>query len=250
MIFSMAEKPRIVFQKGQKYPQIHREVVSYVRRGARMNDSQQKAWNKYSPQWVISVPERETSTSIAVDAKIDLAEIFGRTAPLIVEIGSGNGACLIPQALANPGINYLSFEVFQPSVASMLSHAGRAEISNLRVIMANGVEGLERLIPKAAITELWTFFPDPWHKTRHHKRRLINRDFGSLVASRLADNGLWRIATDWQDYADWIATELTGHPLLEGGIVPRWDGRVPTKYEQRGLKAGREIHDFRYRHRA
>lgn len=221
-----------------------------------MNESQQRAWDRYYDDWVIDVPARETSTSISPTASINLREIFGREledtsgkSNLIIEIGSGNGETLIPHAAAHPELNYLSFEVFQPSVASMLSRMGREGVSNVRVILANGVEGLQRLIEPESVRELWTFFADPWHKKKHHKRRLINRDFGALVASRLTTDGCWRIATDWADYAEWITDELHGHPDLVGGPVPRWAGRTETKYERRGIDAGREIHDFCYRRR-
>lgn len=175
---------------------------------------------------------------------------FGRRAPLIVEIGSGAGDSLVPMATARPDTDFVTFEVFQPAVASMLGRIGRAAITNVRIVMADGQQGLERLFDEHSVTELWTFFADPWHKTRHHKRRLVSAGFADVAAARLAPGGLWRLATDWEDYALWQRDVLDQHPGLvnvHDGWAPRFADRPVTKYEQRGLDAGRRVFDLTYR---
>ena len=231
---------------------VHREVVSYVRRSARMNESQQRAWDAHASRWVIKVPQRELSTSIAADAAVDWAARFKRDAPLAVEIGSGAGENLAALALARPDLNIVAFEVFTPAVASTLARLAREGVDNVRIVVANGEEGLALLVPPAGLHELWTFFPDPWHKARHHKRRLVSAEFAALVASRLTADGVWRLATDWADYAEAMRETLDAAPALRNlhdGWAPRFAGRPITKYEQRGLDAGRTIYDLCYRRR-
>jgi len=232
---------------------VHREVVSYVRRSARMNPSQAKAWDAHADRLVIVVPQRETSTSIAPDAAVDWDAAFGRRAPLVVEIGPGRGESLAALALGRPDVNVVAFEVFEPAVASGLSRLAKDGVANVRFVVANGAEGLERLVPPGGLHELWTFFPDPWHKARHHKRRLVSTEFADVVASRLEPGGLWRLATDADDYADAMREVLDAHPALEnvhGGWAPRFQARPVTKYEARGIAAGREIRDLTYRRRS
>ena len=217
-----------------------------------MNESQSKAWDRHRQEFVIDVPEEEKSTSIARHATVDWVAEFGRDAPLIVEIGCGNGGSLVPMAEGRAGSNVVAFEVFQPAVASVLGKIGRAGVSNLRVVMVDGAQALEKLFDDRAISELWTFFADPWHKKRHHKRRLVSSSLGDVVARKLAPGGLWRLATDWEDYAFWMREELDGHRELvnvHGGWAPRLAERPVTKYEARGLAAGRAVYDLTYRRR-
>lgn len=215
-----------------------------------MNPSQERAWETYHDRFVVPVPRRETSTSVAFDAHVVWTEVFGRSAPLIVEIGCGVGESLFAAAAANPDVDFVAFEVFGPAIASTLSRIGRAGITNVRIVEADGAEGVSRLFGPASITELWTFFPDPWHKKRHAKRRLVSPEFATLVADRLVPGGLWRLATDWADYAVWMQEVLNQHPGFthEGdGTAPRFSGRAVTRYERRGLDAGRAIIDLTYR---
>lgn len=215
-----------------------------------MNESQRKAWDAYADQWVVPVPSRETSTSIALDASIDWTSVFGREAPLIVEVGPGRGESLVACAERRPEANIIAFEVFEPAAASVLSRLARHKVSNVRVVIANGAEGLGRLFATASLDELWTFFPDPWHKARHHKRRLVSADFATAAAACMTPGGLWRLATDWDDYALWMREVLDAHAdwqNVHDGWAPRWDDRPVTKYEARGIAAGREIFDLTYR---
>lgn len=230
-------------------PRVHREVVSYVRRSTRMNPSQHKAWTTLRSGLVVDVPTRETTTSIAPDAHVDWVAAFGRAAPLIVEIGSGTGDSLVAVAAAHPEHNVVAFEVYSPAVASAMARVNREGLGNVRFVVADGAEGLARLFGPGSITELHTFFPDPWHKKRHHKRRLVNRRFADLVADRLVPEGRWRIATDWADYAAQIRDLLDHHSgllNLHQGWAPRWPVRPITRFEERGLAAGRPILDLTY----
>lgn len=220
-----------------------------MRRSERMNDSQEKAWAAHAAEWVIRVPRRELSTSVHPDACVDFDARFGRCAPLMVEIGSGRGEALVALAERHPDANIVAFEVFTPAVASTLSRIARHGVTNVRIVLANGAEGVEHLFSPGSIAELWTFFPDPWHKPRHHKRRLVNPGFAALVASRLAPGGRWRLATDWAGYAAHMRAVLDAEPGLSNphdGWAPRFDDRPLTKYETRGLDAGRAVFDLTY----
>ncbi len=213
-----------------------------------MNPSQQRAWDELRGRWVLDLPPGERVTSLAPGTTIDPASLFGRLAPLLVEIGSGNGDVVAAVAQARPEANLLAFEVFEPAVASTLSKLHRAGVTNVRLVVADGAQALAAL-PVASVTELWTFFPDPWHKARHHKRRLVSPEFAAAVADRLVPGGTWRLATDWEDYADHVRQVLAGQPRLvaDPDPVPRWDARPLTKYEARGVAAGRAIVDLSYR---
>lgn len=217
-----------------------REVLSYSRRGSRFTPSQAEAWEAYAGLWVI--PDE------AVDEPVfSLRDWFGRDAPLVVEIGPGVGEATGTLAAARPDHDVLAFEVWRPGIASALAEVAVAGATNVRFCSIDAAWSLEHLVGDGALAELWTFFPDPWPKTRHHKRRLVNGSFASLAASRLAPGGTWRLATDWADYADQMREVLDAEPRLEGGVVPRWTERPVTKFERKGLEAGRSITDLCYR---
>ena len=229
---------------------IHRDVVSYVRRSGRMNESQQRAWDAHRDAWVVELPSGERRTSVASAASVDWSTVFGREAPLKVEIGSGTGHAVTALAEAMPEANVVAFEVFTPAVASTLGRLARHGVGNVRLVVADGAQALATVFAEGTVTELWTFFPDPWHKARHHKRRLVSPEFAALAASRLAPGGVWRLATDWTDYAESMREVLDAEPGLVNcheGWAPRFDARPVTKYERRGLEAGRTIHDLAYR---
>ena len=229
---------------------IHRDVVSYVRRSARMNESQQRAWDAHHDAWVVELAAGERATSVSPEARIDWTAVFGRDAPLKVEIGSGAGHAVTALAEAMPEANLVAFEVFTPAVASTLGRLARHGVENVRVVVADGAQALASVFDEGSVSELWTFFPDPWHKARHHKRRLVRPGFARLVASRLAPGGGWRLATDWDDYAEAMREVLDAEPGLvnaHDGWAPRFPLRPVTRYEQRGLDAGRTIHDLEYR---
>ena len=219
-----------------------REVLSYSRRGSRFTPQQQEAWDAHHARWVI--PDE------AVDEPgFRLADWFGREAPLIVEIGSGVGEATGVLAAARPAYDVLALEVWRPGVASSLAQVAAAGAPNVRFCSVDAVWMLQSLVRPGGLAELWTFFPDPWPKTRHHKRRLVNPRFAALVGTRLTPGGRWRLATDWADYAGQMASVLDAEPSLEGGVVPRWDERPVTKFERKGIEAGRTITDLCYARR-
>ncbi len=223
-----------------------REVLTYSRRGSRFTPLQAAAWEAHHQQWVI--PDE------AVDAPgFALDTWFGRDARgrdgLIVEIGSGVGEATAVLAAARPSYDVLALEVWRPGVAATLARLAEAGADNVRLCGVDAVWALEHLVAPDSIAELWTFFPDPWHKTRHHKRRLVTPGFAALVASRLRPGGTWRLATDWADYAEQMVAVLDAEPALDGGTVERWGERPVTKFERKGVAAGRAITDLAYRRR-
>lgn len=228
-----------------------RDVVSFVRRSNRMRPNQRRAWEAYRDRFVLDVPRLDTSTSVHPAASLDLVRAFGRDAELIVEIGPGTGESLIPMAQARPLTNVLAFEVYEPAIARMLSQLVRTGLDNVRIVEADAVAAIEHLVPVRSVDELWLFFPDPWHKARHHKRRLLTPEFAALSATRMKPGGIWRIATDWPDYAKRMRQVLDSDPCYANqhpnSWAPRLVGRPITHFEQRGLDAGREIFDLAYR---
>ena len=178
------------------------------------------------------------------------AERFGREAPLVVEIGSGVGEATVALAAARPSYDVLAFEVWHPGVADTFHRMEQADVSNVRMVSVDAVWSVQHLLAPDSVRELWTFFPDPWPKKRHHRRRLVTPDFARHAATRLEPGGLWRLATDWSDYAEQMVEVLDAEPLLENvhaGPAPRWHDRPLTRFERRGLDAGRSITDLTYR---
>jgi tRNA (guanine-N7-)-methyltransferase len=216
-----------------------------------MRPQQHRAWERHHDRFVLPVRRAETSTSVEPGGLLDLDAAFGRSAPVVVEIGPGTGDSLIPMAQARPTANVLAFEVYQPAIASTLGQLAAAGVSNVRIVEADAVAGLRHLLTPGSVAEVWMFFPDPWHKARHRKRRLLSTDFADLVASRMRSGGVWRLATDWEEYAGQMRCVLDDHPAFVNehpeGWAPRWDARPITRFERRGLTAGRQIFDLAYR---
>ncbi len=228
-------------------PRLHREVTSFVRRSARMRDSQRRAYEGQLGSLVLDVPQGALRTSVAEDATfLDLTAVFGRTAPVVVEIGCGPGDSLVPMARARPEVDALAFEVFEPAVAALVARLVREDVPNVRAVPVDAVAGLGRLVPAGSLTEVWTFFPDPWPKQKHHKRRLVDAAFADLVASRLQPGGLWRLATDWAEYADQMRTVIGANAAFVAEAEDRGD-RPVTRFERRGLAEDRAITDLVYR---
>src|SRR5690606_30785132 len=144
-------------------------------------------------------------------------------------------------AAARPDVNVLALEVWVPGVADALGRIAEVGATNLRFCSVDAAWLVEHLLPVGGVHEVWTFFPDPWHKKKHNKRRLVGPDFARTVAERLQVDGLWRLATDWLPYAEQMEEVLGAEPLLAGGVVPRWDDRPVTRFERKGLAVGREI---------
>lgn len=217
-----------------------REVLTYARRGSRFTPRQQQAWDAYADRWWI--PDEAVD-----DPGFTLDRCFDRRAPLVVEIGSGIGESTVALAAARPDHDVVAFEVWRPGVADTLGRIGEAGLVNVRLLSIDAVWAMEHLVEPERLAALWTFFPDPWHKKRHHKRRLVTPAFAHLAATRLAPGAEWRLATDWADYAEQMVAVLDAEPLLEGGVVERWPERPVTRFERKGIAAGREITDLAYR---
>jgi tRNA (guanine-N7-)-methyltransferase len=226
-------------------PQTHpRGVRSFVLRAGRMTDGQQRALETLWPRFGFEYTPQPC----------DLAALFGREAPRIVEIGFGNGAHLIQMASARPEADFLGVEVHRPGVGRVLLEVERLELRNVRVSNHDAVEVIGQQLPEACLDEVLVLFPDPWHKKRHHKRRLLNEAFVALLASRLKGGGLLRAATDWEPYAIAMLEVLGGCALLEntaadGGYVPRPQSREPTRFERRGERLGHGVWDLAFRRR-
>ncbi|KAA1422062.1 tRNA (guanosine(46)-N7)-methyltransferase TrmB [Nocardioides humilatus] len=221
-----------------------REVLTYSRRGSRFTPIQAAAWEAHHEEWV--VPDE------AVDEPgFSFDTWFGRGPAerdgLIVEIGSGVGEATAALAATRPTYDVLAFEVWKPGIAATLGLVGEAGAANVRMCGVDAVWSMEHLIAPESISELWTFFPDPWHKKKHNKRRLVNPTFADLVTTRLKPGGVWRLATDWADYAEQMIEVLDAAPGLEGGVVERWSERPVTKFERKGVAVGRDITDLLYR---
>lgn len=183
-------------------------------------------------------------------ALLDPAAVFGRQAPLIMEIGFGMGETTAEMALAQPGQSFLGIEVYPAGVGALLRRIDEQAIANLRVIQHDAVEVLRDMIAPGSLAGVHVYFPDPWPKVRHHKRRLIQPPLVALLASRLATDGYLHCATDWQPYADQMLTVLAGEPLLGNtaeGFAPRPAWRPLTKFERRGLALGHGVWDLVFR---
>ncbi|WP_426325930.1 tRNA (guanosine(46)-N7)-methyltransferase TrmB [Microbacterium sp. E-13] len=218
-----------------------------------MSDAQERAWSELAPRFVIEVPRDLAATSILPGSAIEPAEVWGRDAPLVVEIGSGQGHAIVHAATSHPGTDFLAIEVFRAGLARTMLDADRAGAGNLRLVEANAPEVLQHLLPAASVDQLWVFFPDPWHKKKHTKRRLIAEGFPAVAAAALKDGGMLRLATDWEDYAlqmrEVMAVAPDFEPAFEGEWAPRFDGRVLTAFERKGARVGRDIRDLSYRRR-
>jgi len=215
-----------------------------------MNDSQKAAWQRLGSQYLVGGLARGAMPSLFVpQAPIDLAALFGRAAPLLVEIGAGSGENLAVEAAARPDWNLLGFEVYDKVLGSTMSRLERAGVDNVRLVHGDAVTAFEHLMSDASVDELQTYFPDPWHKARHVKRRLINPGFVTLAASRLKPGALWRLATDWADYADHIRGVFAADEAFQDVTAKQAGlGRRPvTKFEARAKAAGRDVTEFVFR---
>ncbi|MFJ6654104.1 tRNA (guanosine(46)-N7)-methyltransferase TrmB [Microbacterium sp. NPDC091313] len=227
--------------------------VSFTRRSGRMTDGQERAWERHAPFYLIDVPRDEAVTSVRPGSTVDIAGLYGRVAPLIVEVGSGQGHAIVHAASRHPEIDFLAVEVFRAGLARTMLDADRAGVHNLRLAEANAPEVLEHLLPAASVDELWIFFSDPWHKNKHTKRRLISTDFTPIAAHALRPGGVLRLATDWEDYARQMREVLDAASDFDrdfaGDWAERFEGRVLTAFERKGQRAGRQIRDLAYRRR-
>ena len=218
----------------------HRSVTSFVHHRARLTDGQRAAWDRW---WPVRGHDVADLVNGALD--YDPPTWFGRAAPLILEIGSGMGESTAALAAAEPDVDHLAVEVFEPGIAALLMRA--TELTNLVVLRGDAVTLLSEKVPEASLAGIRIFFPDPWPKRRHHKRRLVQPAFVALAATRLQPGGTLHMATDWADYAEQMRAVADAEPRLVGGEVPRPPWRPVTKFEARARAEGRDVHDFVYR---
>ena len=218
-----------------------RVIKSYVLRAGRTGPGQQRAFEQYGPRFLLRY----------APAPLDVDSAFGRSAPLILEIGFGMGGATAEIALARPADNFLCCEVHEPGVGALLKHCGERGIENIRILQHDAVEVLDHMLPEASLDGVHIYFPDPWHKTRHHKRRLIQPPFVNRLARHLKPGGYIHLATDWAPYAEQMLDVLSAEPLLrntaqasDGGYMPRPDYRPLTKFENRGLRLGHGVWDL------
>ncbi len=225
--------------------------VSFVRRSGRMTPSQVRAWDEHRAKYVLDIPHGAAATSVADGVTGDPEQIFGRRAPLVVEIGSGQGHAILHAAETRRDTDFLAIEVFRAGLARTMIRAELAALDNLRLAEVNAPELLEKYLPEGSVDEIWVFFPDPWKKERHKKRRLVSADFARIAHRALRPGGVLRLATDWEDYAEQMRDVLDAAPGFERDFAGEWsdrfDGRVLTAFEQKGAEKGREIRDLAYR---
>lgn len=272
---------------------IRSRVRSFSRAGGRLSGGQQAALTEHGSHYMVPVPRADAVRTVHRDFQLDPMALFGHPGevrPLVVEVGSGSGEALLAHAVANPGVDHLAVEVWETAIAKIVRDAAQAGVDNLRVVPADASQLLATALPVGCASEVWVFFPDPWRKPRHRKRRLVNEAFALSVARVLRSGGVWRLATDWSDYAFQMRDVLEAAaalpsglradaslPLLSfpdagrmpdlgaqtaepgslgngvdpgspsgvrGGWSERFTGRVMTRFEQRGIAAGRTIRDL------
>ncbi|BCB83598.1 tRNA (guanosine(46)-N7)-methyltransferase TrmB [Phytohabitans suffuscus] len=220
-------------------------VRTFHPRRGRMTGRHADALTRLWPRWGVAIPEAPT-------CRLDLVTLFGRRAPVVLEIGSGMGEATVEMATADPGRDYLAVDVHTPGVASLLAVVEERGLTNVRVGLGDAIMLLRHMLLPDSLGAVHAFFPDPWPKARHHKRRLFQPDHVALLRSRLAPGGTLRCATDWAEYAEVMLETLTADPGLVNeyeGYAPRLAARPVTKFEQRGVEAGREIFDLAFRRR-
>jgi tRNA (guanine-N7-)-methyltransferase len=218
-----------------------RPIRSFVLRAGRVTAAQERAWTELWPAFGLEF----------ADAPLDFDALFGRRAARCLEIGFGAGEVIGSLARLHPEIDYLGIEVHRAGVGRLMLHARENALSNVRIVCHDAVEVLTRAVPDRSFDSILIFFPDPWHKKRHHKRRLIDAGFVDLLASKLRPHGVLRLATDWQEYAEQMlrvgnACELLESQSEDATYVARPDFRPPTRFERRGERLGHGVWDLAY----
>lgn len=221
---------------------LHRPVRSFVLRAGRIGPGQQRALRELGPRWLVPYQA----------APLDATACFGRMAPRVLEIGFGMGDATARIAAARPDLDFVAVEVHEPGVGALLKRIGEDGLTNIRIIQHDAVEVMQQMLPAGSLAGVHVFFPDPWHKKKHHKRRLVQPALVALIASRLAPGGWLHCATDWAPYAEQMLQVLAGEPLLENtasGYAPRPEHRPLTKFEARGMRLGHGVWDLVFRRR-
>lgn len=227
--------PHNIAPAGVAYP---KTIKSFVRRAGRTTTGQAKAFEELGPRFILSYTGQP----------LDAAASFGRNAPLILEIGFGMGEATAHIARVRPNDNFLCCEVHEPGVGALLKRIGEQELENIRILQHDAVEVIDHMLAPASLDGIHIFFPDPWHKKKHNKRRLIQPALVAKLAARLKPGGYLHCATDWQPYAEQMLEVLGADPLLHNstpdGYAPQPDYRPLTKFENRGLRLGHGVWDL------
>lgn len=218
-----------------------RAIKSFVMRAGRMTEGQQRGLDQGGPRFILPL----------TDAPVDFDHVFGRSAPRTLEIGFGMGHSLLEMAAASPEQDFIGVEVHRPGVGALLNGVLTQGLSNLRVYDCDAIEVLKRCIADASLDRLLLFFPDPWHKSRHHKRRIVQPAFAELVRTKLKPGGVLHMATDWEPYADYMLEVMSVAPgyrnqASDGRWVERPSERPVTKFERRGERLGHGVWDLKF----
>ncbi|WP_026052713.1 tRNA (guanosine(46)-N7)-methyltransferase TrmB [Gayadomonas joobiniege] len=238
----MTDAPEDRLKMAQEKGRVIREVKSFVTRQGRLTKGQQAAIDNYWKDYGL----------VAGDKVFDWFDIFANQNPVVLEIGFGMGASLVTMAKQEPEKNFVGIEVHEPGVGACIKDAVEQGVTNLRVINHDAVEVLKNNISDASLATVQLFFPDPWHKKRHHKRRIVQPEFVQLLAQKLNTGGLFHMATDWENYAEHMLEVMSAQPNYnnvsnqESGYMPRPDSRPLTKFEQRGHKLGHGVWDLMF----
>jgi tRNA (guanine-N7-)-methyltransferase len=224
-------------------PETHRRTIrTFVMRAGRTTEGQERALNELGPRFVLPY----------ANEAIDAPAVFGRQAPVVLEIGFGMGDATAKIAQALPEVDFIGCEVHEPGVGALLKLIGEQNIANLRIIRHDAVEVLDHMIPPASLAGVHIFFPDPWHKKRHHKRRMIQPPLIAHLASRLAPGGYIHCATDWEPYAVQMLEVLDAEPSIVNtadGYAEKPAYRPLTKFENRGIRLGHGVWDLVFKKR-
>ncbi|GAB6140085.1 tRNA (guanosine(46)-N7)-methyltransferase TrmB [Methylosoma difficile] len=223
--------------------EIPRKIRSFIRRQGRLTQAQQYALDNHWQTYCLDPT-----------LNYNFADVFGRTAPLCVEIGFGNGESLAKMAAANPETDYIGIEVHRPGVGHLMMLLDQQELSNVRIYCHDAIEILEQKIADNSLSGLHLFFPDPWPKKKHHKRRIVQASFCLLLVKKLIPGGYFHAATDWQNYAEWMLAALSEEAGLlnsssDASYCERPEYRPLTKFEQRGIRLGHGVWDLIFRKR-
>ncbi|PIE41798.1 MAG: tRNA (guanosine(46)-N7)-methyltransferase TrmB [Gammaproteobacteria bacterium] len=227
-------------QQPQPKPEYkERRIRSFVRRQGRLTEGQSRALHDHWQDYGLELS----------NGRLDMAGCFGREAPVILEIGFGNGDSLLSMAERQPGKDFIGIEVHRPGVGALINNAQRLGVHNIRVYCDDAIEVLKQAIPDNSLAGVQLFFPDPWHKKRHHKRRIVQPAFAETIATKLQAGGYFHMATDWQNYAEHMMAVMSACELYEnkmGGenYAPRPDYRPETKFERRGIRLGHGVWDL------
>ena len=236
---NQTEHSEAVATEEKNHPKFTHRIKSFVLRQGRLSTAQQKAIDNNWPKFGLEVQ----------DQLLDFEALFGRDAPTIIEIGFGMGKSLAEMAEANPQQNYIGIEVHRPGVGALLKLVEEKGLTNVRVYNHDAIEVLEKCIPEDSLSGVYLFFPDPWHKKRHHKRRIVQPEFAAKIAKHLKPGGQFHMATDWENYAEHMMEVMSAAPNYrnisgENEYTPRPDYRPLTKFEARGHRLGHGVWDL------